>query len=122
MLARSVSRCALTVVLIGLAPCCSVEGDPLEFSPAELPPASVGVPYSATIAVLHNDTDIGDISVESGTLPPGIALHYTSPQNTATLAGTPEEAGLFEFTIAAWSYGNVASFQRGRKDYRLEVR
>lgn len=74
-----------------------------------------------TIAVHNNDQSIGAISVVSGALPRGVNLRYASPQSTATLEGTPEEAGTFAFTLAAYSYGVGGPFQQGKKDYRLEV-
>ncbi len=59
-----------------------------------LPPASLGVPYSATFASLGRDVMW---TVSSGSLPPGLLLDAATGQYT----GTPTTVGSYSFTIMA---------------------
>lgn len=68
-------------------------------SPATLPPAVLGTPYSQTITA-SGGTPNYTFTVSSGTLPPGLTLNATSG-TTAVISGTPTTNGIFSFTITA---------------------
>ncbi len=109
---------ALAVAVSGLA--CT--DDALTFAPDTLSPAMVGQPYEARLTISGNRTPVGSMSLESGALPPGLALDYAQIQSFATISGTPRQAGMFRFTIAAWCMGTNQPGQTGRRDYELTVR
>ena len=69
---------------------------PLTLSPATLPNATVGVPYSQTIAA-SGGTPPHTFLVTAGTLPGGFALNG----QTGVLSGTTSAPGTFVFTITA---------------------
>ena len=94
----------------------------LVFSPAELPEAQVGQSYSATISVSGNVTPVGDMFVESGTLPAGLQLTFDEASRTAELSGTPTESGTYQFTVGAWCLGTNVSGQTGQREYELVVK
>ena len=94
----------------------------LVFSPAELPQAQVGQPYSATFSISGNVTPVGDMFVDTGTLPPGLQLTFDEASRTAELSGTPTEAGTFKFTVGAWCFGTNVSGQTGQREYELVVK
>ena len=94
----------------------------LAFSPTELPEAVVGQPYEVTIAVDNNETPVGLITVDDEDLPPGLALAYEDRATTATIAGTPIEAGEFEFRLRAWCLGTYVNGQEGYQTYTLLVK
>lgn len=119
---RSVSRLVLAVLLAVSALACSSDDESLALSPDELPAAKVGTPYEATIAVARaDDSDACILEVSSGALPPGVALQHAEYRCTATLEGTPETAGSFEFTIWASAYRYGGPFRQVSKDYRIVV-
>ncbi len=68
-------------------------------SPARLPPAVLGIPYSQTISA-SGGTPPYTFTVSSGALPPGLTLSATSG-TTALISGTPTAVGPFSFTITA---------------------
>ena len=94
----------------------------LTISPTELPEAEVGQPYQAEIVVSDNDTPVGDMFIESGTLPPGLTLIFPTAIDTAEISGTPEEAGTFEFVVGAWCFGTNVNGDSGEQSYTLVVR
>jgi hypothetical protein len=94
----------------------------LQFSPDSLPDAQVGQAYSVAITISGNETPVGQMSIAEGDLPAGLALQHEGGKSTATISGTPKEAGEFEFTLAAWCLGTNVSGQTGQRDYRLVVR
>jgi hypothetical protein len=89
----------------------------LAFSPLELPEAVVGQSYEVTIAVANNETPIFRIAVDDGELPSGLALNYEERAITATITGTPHEAGEFEFRLVLQRY-----FHRPSKRSRARLR
>ena len=95
----------------------------LTFSPEALPDGAVGQPYSVAISIGANQTPVGDIYAE-GALPPGLALPFdrNAPSSTATLSGTPTEAGTYQLTISAWCLGTNVSGQTGSHQYTIVVR
>lgn len=93
----------------------------LEFSPLELEPAKVGQAYTVTITVTGNVTPVGAFLTDEQTLPPGLTLAHTETESTATLSGTPTEAGEYTFTIDVWCYGTNVSGQTGQITYTLTV-
>ncbi len=65
----------------------------LSIADSQLPWATVGVPYSRTLQI---SGAVGAVTwVANGTLPTGLTL------TAGTIAGTPQEAGTFTFTIQA---------------------
>lgn len=94
---------------------------PLVFSPVSLPPARVGQVYEAKIAISNNDTPVGQVSVASADLPPGISLRHIDMEDSATLRGIPTQAGTYTFTLSAWCYGTNVSGQTGEKVYTIVV-
>jgi len=92
------------------------------FSPTELPEAVLGQPYEVTLTVTRNETPVGNIAVDDGELPPGLALTYEDRATSATIAGTPTEAGEFEFRLGAWCLGTSVSGQEGYQTYTLRVK
>ncbi|MBN1954092.1 MAG: hypothetical protein JW900_03475 [Anaerolineae bacterium] len=110
------------LLLFGFLLCgCESQGPMLIFSPAELPPATVGQPYQVTIVVSENDTPVGDMFVEDGSLPPGLAFVFLEGADSAEISGTPTEAGTFEFTVGAWCFGTNVSGDTGQQLYTLVV-
>ena len=94
----------------------------LAFSPTELPEAVVGQPYEVTIAVANNETPIFRIAVDDGELPPGLALTYEERAPTATIMGTPTDAGEFGFELVARCLGTYVNGQEGYQSYTLLVK
>ena len=94
---------------------------PLVFSPDSLPPARVGQPYEAKIAVSNNDTPVGQFSAASADLPPGIELRQIEMEDTAILSGIPTQPGTYTFTLSVWCYGTNVNGQTGEKKYKIVV-
>jgi hypothetical protein len=61
----------------------------------QVPPGS---PYSRTVTV--SATPTATITVDSGTLPPGLTF-TDNGDNSATISGTPDTAGIYPFTVRA---------------------
>lgn len=68
---------------------------PLLFTPAQLPGAATGVPYSQTFG-FENAVGQTTISLSSGNLPPGLTLN-----SIGVLSGVPTSAGTYSFTLRA---------------------
>lgn len=94
----------------------------LTISPASLPEAIAGQPYTATITVTGNRTPVGYIGVESGALPTGLEIRYKQIENTALIEGTPQKAGSFKFTVNTWCMGTNSPGQTRRINYELVVK
>lgn len=94
----------------------------LSFSPLTLPAATVGTPYTATITVAGTVTPVGGASIQSGTLPDGMAL-TVGEQHDSTLivSGTPTTAGTYTFDVWVWCYGTNVSGQSGAAEFELVV-
>jgi hypothetical protein len=117
-------RLALAMVIVVAASlgACSPARPALAFSPSALPNAVAGSPYLHTITISNNETPVGDISVSSGALPPGMALNFVRGSSvSADLTGTPTTAGTYVFTISAWCLGTNVSGQTGDQSYALVV-
>ena len=125
---RLISLLAL-LLSAGLAAACS-DNTPeptsspnvLTISPAELPEATTGQPYQATITVTGNRTPVGHIGIESGALPTGLEIQYKQIENTAVIEGTPQKAGTFKFTVGTWCMGTNQPGQTAHQDYELVVK
>lgn len=94
----------------------------LMFSPEIIPETPVGEPYSARIAVSDNVTPVFDMWVESGSLPPGLTLTFIEGTDSAEIAGIPETAGTFTFSVGAACFGTNVSGQIGSHEYTLVVK
>lgn len=94
----------------------------LKFTPTKLPDAAVGQEYQATINVSGNRTPVGQISIDSGTLPSGLNLRFEKGTSAAVINGTPQEAGTFKLTIGAWCMGTNQAGQTGHQNYELSVK
>ncbi len=116
----------LLIVMVGsmLLLCCFCFNiaPALSFSPAELPQARVGQPYSVTITISGNKTPVDRIWLENRVLPAGLVMQYDEGANVAEITGTPEEDGSFEFTVSAACVGTNVSGQTGQQHYELLVR
>ncbi|MGA2903137.1 MAG: Ig domain-containing protein [Candidatus Korobacteraceae bacterium] len=97
---------------IDTAPLSITINPPLSLLPSTLPNGLVGSSYSASI-VASNGVYPYLYSVAFGSLPPGLTLTTNTDlgaPNTATISGTPTDAGVFNFTLQATdSLGEVAT-------------
>ena len=97
--------------------------DPLEFSPTTLPDSQVGVSYAAEITVSHAATPVGGVSVQDGSLPPGLDVDLGEQHdNVVHVTGTPTTAGTYAFTIYVWCYGTQVAGQTATQAYTLVVK
>ncbi|HEX8990147.1 MAG TPA: putative Ig domain-containing protein [Anaerolineales bacterium] len=120
-LARALGAAALFLLSVSCFLLAAPRG-PLQFEPAQLPAAQVGVAYDARVTISDNATPAGQFSVSEGALPMGLALERIPGEpNAAHIFGTPEEAGTFTFRIFVWCYGTNVSGQTGEKQYSLVV-
>jgi hypothetical protein len=95
----------------------------LQFSPATLPDAQVGLPYAATITVSQAVTPVGSASIQDGALPAGLDLALAkTPINTIQISGMPTVSGTFSFTISVWCYDTNVSGQSATQQYVLVVK
>src|SRR5262245_14743708 len=70
----------------------------LDIADASPPGGTVGVPYSYTFSLAPGSGSAGATwTVDSGQLPPGLRL--SSNDRTATVLGTPTQAGAFHFFL-----------------------
>jgi hypothetical protein len=114
----------LILMVVSMLACCFCfnVAPALLFSPAELPQARVGQPYSVAITISGNRTPVDQIWLENGVLPSGLVMQYDEGANVAEISGTPEEDGMFEFTVGASCLGTNVSGQTGQQHYELLVR
>jgi ice-binding like protein/putative Ig domain-containing protein/exosortase sorting signal-containing protein len=68
----------------------------LALSPATLPPATIGTPYSAMVAAAGGTAPY-TFAVTSGALPPGLSFDVL----TSEISGAPTANGAYDFTITA---------------------
>jgi Putative Ig domain len=113
----------IPLVLLTLAALACLGGGPrpLKFSPDKLPAAQHGQAYNAVITVSQNVTPVGQMSVASGQLPPGLSLTFPKGQDAGEIAGTPTATGTYSFTVSVWCYGTNVSGQIGGQHYELVV-
>ena len=101
---------------------CSLTPRPaLQFVPDRMPDARVGQPYDVEILVAGNATPVGNYSISTGTLPPGLELIMDENLHTARISGTPAVAGKYDFTLSVWCYGTNVSGQTGEIKYVIVV-
>jgi hypothetical protein len=82
---------ALSVAGVGLA---------LDIADGDPPTGYVGVPYSFTFELSQGSGSPGVTwNISSGALPPGLSLHGND--RTATVSGTPTQAGAYRFYLQA---------------------
>jgi hypothetical protein len=115
----------LCLLVLSLTLACYVPIEPrpdLEFDPAELAAAQVGVPYEAIIHVRGNVTPVFLFSVPEGTLPDGLTWEYHEHDDFAKITGTPVRAGTFAFKVSVSCLGTNVSGQSGEMEYKIEVR
>jgi hypothetical protein len=63
--------------------------------------------YQVAISVSGNETPVGDMSVDEGSLPAGLTSTCERGSTTATISGTPQGAGQYAFTVSAWCLGSA---------------
>lgn|GEM_PF-7045042 len=99
----------------------STHSQELTFSPAKLPPASVGQTYSEQITVSNEITPVFSMEI-IGTLPSGLEFDYdygtpandyaktnvVSTHNFAKIKGVPRTVGKFKFFIRADCLGTTS--------------
>lgn len=113
----------LLVLSLTLACFAPVEPRPgLEFDPAQLPAARVGVPYEATVRVQGNVTPVFLFGVAEGSLPDGLRWEYHEHDDFAKISGAPTRAGTFTFKLSASCLGTNVSGQTGEIEYTIEVK
>ena len=83
-------------MVAGLLPATVLAADAPAITTEALETATVGVTYSAELTATASDPN-GELTWEVTGLPNGLAL--TGSGNTATLIGTPTEAGDFSVTV-----------------------
>lgn len=79
----------------------TIEAAPVEITTTSLPDGTVGAGYSRTLEATGGDGVSYQWSVVSGQLPSGLSLEGASGE----IAGTPEVADTFEFTVRVESGG-----------------
>ncbi len=95
---------------------------PLQFEPAALPDAQLGVPYEARVTISGNATPAFMISAVDGPLPAGLTFEKVEGEDVGLLHGTPQAAGVFKFKVIVYCYGTNVSGQQGEKEYTLTVK
>ena len=110
----------LALVLPGL-PEASCSNNPLTFTPAAFPSATLYQPYQATLTITGEKTPVGYIGISSGALPDGLKISYEQGSDSATVSGDPTLLGTFSFTINAWCMGTNSQGQNTSKKYVIEV-
>jgi hypothetical protein len=94
---------------------------PLAFSPASLPPARVGEEYRVGDRGVSG-RDAGDRFLPGrGRTAPRPGAGKSGGRGQAVLAGRPEQAGTYVFTLLAQCYGTNVSGQSGELRYELVV-
>jgi len=94
----------------------------LVFSPDPLPQAAIGQAYQATIKISENSTPVGSMTIDSGSLPSGLAFQFNKGTDSAVITGTPSQSGSFKFTLGAWCMGTNSQGQSGTHNYLLLVK
>jgi len=107
------------LILVASAGC---HAGTVTFSPRQLPDATSGQAYLATIVVRGNETPVNAIYLAEGQLPPGLTLAHQRLDSAATISGTPREPGRYVFTIAVACLGTNRAGQEGRQVDTLVVR
>jgi hypothetical protein len=108
-------------VLLSMSFCIITPHSAISFMPEKMPDGQVGVPYQVQIVVAGNATPVGNYSISTGTLPPGLELVMDEQPHTAAITGTPAQAGTYSFSVSVWCYGTNVSGQTGEKQYTILV-
>lgn len=106
-LAAAILPLALAILVIAVfgAPFPAVHAQvALQITPAILPNASVGVPYSETLSASTATGGPFLWNINSGALPPGLSIDTGSTRDTIALSGTPTTAGTFTFTVGVTNH------------------
>ena len=109
------------VVLLSTTFCNLTPRPALQFLPDQMPEARTGFPYEVEILISGNATPVGNYSISSGALPPGLELIMDEQLHIARISGTPTQTGSYKFTVSVWCYGTNVSGQTGDKQYTLVV-
>jgi hypothetical protein len=93
--------------------------------PEQLPNAAVGQVYEAAITATYpeggNVTSLS-LSLDSGSLPPGLSLRQTYQGPSAAIFGTPTTAGTYAFKLHAGGENcTMGGCPFGVRDYTLVV-
>ena len=112
------SRTRAIALALALAGC----GGSPRITPDSLPEGVVGKPYRAEIGVDRGTGPIEVLGVGSGSLPPGLALHFTNGDSHGVIEGTPKEPGIRSFQIGVWFQGSKSVGPRVVRDYQIVVR
>jgi hypothetical protein len=91
-------------------------------TPPSLPDGVVGKPYRAEVGIAGSSEPIEVIAVGSGSLPPGLALHFTNGDARGVIEGTPSRAGISSFQLGVWFQGSKTVGPRMVGDYLINVR
>ena len=94
----------------------------LEIKPDRLPDGQTGTPYDAIIRIGNVKTAVGDVVVDKGDLPPGLALKKDLENSSVSISGTPQEAGTYSFLLRVWCYGTNIAGQTGEIKYSITVK
>lgn len=115
----------MPILLVVFTAClCGVPLTPhpdLKIDPVELPPAHVGVAYEETLQVSQNVTPVYTMSITEGRLPDGMKFEYIDRGISATISGTPKEAGTFKFSVSVACLGTSVNGQATKVEYTLVV-
>lgn len=106
--ANGCSGSRLYTITIASSASCAV----ITLSPSTLPPGVLGAPYSQSVTA-SGGTAPYLYTIVSGALPTGLSLN---PAN-GLISGTPQQTGLFNFTIRATDAGGCI----GQRPYTLTV-
>jgi len=97
---------------------------PLTLSPTTFPNAIVGQPYQITITAYSfngQPASVKNIDILKGTLAPGLNIQFDKTAQDAVISGTPQEEGIFSFTILATGYFTNFAGPEGQQDYEILV-
>jgi hypothetical protein len=103
---------------------------PVAFSPlytiyistTSLPSGTVGSSYQGNLQALYTGAIPMPLlwKVYSGSLPPGLSLASTGP-TTASISGTPTQAGSWTFTIEAYKNFTPGGYVYDRKQFTIDI-
>lgn len=98
-----------------------VPSDPLMIMPDAMDNGFVGTDYSVTISVSQYSTPVGEVSINNGSLPPGLTISHNSHDDIATITGIPLTEGVYSFDISVWCYGTNSPGQTASKSYSIAI-
>lgn len=120
MFKGSLAAAVLAVVLVA---CTQAT---FNIQPDTLPSGTVGQPYEALITATYpegGDVALKSLSIESGSLAPGLSLRSTDSRGgAAAIFGTPTAAGTYQFRLrVGGEYCTMSGCPFGLRDYTLVV-